>query len=98
MPVSVFEIFRNATPANSEGNLYYKKLFSGATNTRIRRHLTWKCLLHPFLVCFTKTPLQGSQTILFCILDESLDGITGGFYKVDCSQFLLFSCWPVVKL
>jgi hypothetical protein len=41
------------------------------------------CLLYLFLVSFAKSPKEGSQTTLFCLLDESLDESTGGFFKVD---------------
>jgi len=61
--------------------------FSGPTRTQIHRFMYMKwygCLLYPIIACFTKRPIEGVQSILFCVLDESLDDITGGYYR-DCN-------------
>lgn len=62
------------------------KYFLGPTRTQIYRFMYMKwygCLLYPLFACFTKRPIEGVQSILFCALDESLDEITGGYYR-DC--------------
>ena len=61
----------------------------GVVNTELQRHSdqTWSLLgifTRLFKCCF-KTPNQGAQTTLYCVLEDSIEDDSGMYY-VDCKQ------------
>ncbi|KAF9795433.1 hypothetical protein SFRURICE_004805, partial [Spodoptera frugiperda] len=40
----------------------------------------------PILIAFMKTAKQGSETVVFCATDHSIEGKTGKFYR-DCAEY-----------
>lgn len=43
-------------------------------------------LMAPILIAFMKTAKQGSETVVFCATDHSIEGKTGKFYR-DCEEY-----------
>ncbi len=41
-----------------------------------------------------KTPLQGSQTIIYCAVSEELDGVSGRYYR-NCEESQLLTAAAV---
>ncbi|XP_053353534.1 retinol dehydrogenase 12 isoform X2 [Clarias gariepinus] len=58
------------------------KRLAGIVRTKLKRHMNlgllcmWK-LVRPF----TKTPVQGAQTSIYCALEPGLDSYTGGYFS-----------------
>ncbi|XP_077084683.1 retinol dehydrogenase 11 [Siphateles boraxobius] len=64
-------------------------LHPGVIRTELGRHFLpalplWKRLMFLPFIFFVKTPWQGSQTTIFCAVDESLQN-TSGLYYSDCA-------------
>ncbi|XP_067298271.1 retinol dehydrogenase 11 [Pseudorasbora parva] len=64
-------------------------LHPGVIRTELGRHFLavlplWKKLLLLPIIFFVKTPWQGSQTTIYCAVDESLQN-TSGLYYSDCA-------------
>ncbi|KAI4465280.1 phosphatidylinositol-glycan biosynthesis class f protein-related [Holotrichia oblita] len=82
------ELHRRLNEANVEGVSVYV-LHPGVIATDLMRHLdktyfkgiTW--MFNKFGKCFVKTPLQGSQTTIYCSIDEEA-GKQSGLYYSDC--------------
>lgn len=53
----------------------------GSVNTDLQRHPSWFLwLIHPIRWFFSKTPLQGAQTSLYCALQPGLESEAGKFF------------------
>lgn len=81
------ELARRLTGTNVTANC----LHPGIVDTELMRHMgivnsfVGKILVYPFLWIFTKRPVSGAQTTLFCALDPSLENISGDYFA-DCKK------------
>ena len=65
-------------------------LHPGVVRTELGRHLIkrigiFKYLLGAFLWPFTKNPVQGAQTSIYCAVAEEISGHSGRYYS-DCQE------------
>lgn len=54
----------------------------GVVRTELKRHMNLGLLIMWKIVRpFTKTPVQGAQTTIYCAVDPELDKDSGGYYR-----------------
>lgn len=71
----------------------------GTVRIEIKRHMnlglliTWK-VVRPF----TKTPVQGAQTTIYCAIQPELDEESGGYYRYSIRiKYITYSCRNLIK-
>ena len=75
-------------------------LHPGSVATELARYFPGYSVLYPCLGLFLKSPWEGAQTNIHCAVEESLENVSGKYFRCSETVFLLNGneiCYTIVS-